>query len=80
MSVLGEVNRPGNYDWAPGMGVLDLLAVVGGLTEYAHKDQLYVLRGRPNTVRIRFDMREVMRGEGRGFAFTLEPGDVIVAE
>jgi polysaccharide export outer membrane protein len=80
VSVLGEVSRPGKYDWAPDMSILDLLALVGGLTEYAHPDRLYVLRGRPDTVRIRFDVRQVMRGEGRGVSFTLEPGDVVVAE
>ena len=57
-----------------------MLAQVGGLTEYAHKDRLYVLRGRPEPVRIRFDVRDLLQGEGRGVGFILWPGDVIVAE
>jgi len=80
VSVLGEVSRPGSYDWTPDTGLLEMLAQVGGLTEYAHKDRLYVLRGRLKPVRIRFDVRDLMQGQGRGPAFTLRPGDVIVAE
>jgi polysaccharide export outer membrane protein len=80
VSALGEVSRPGKYDWVPDLGIVDMLALVGGLTEYAHKDRLYVLRGRPDTVRIRFDVRDLMQGEGRGYSFTMLPGDVIVAE
>lgn len=80
ISVLGEVGRPGSYDWTPNTGILEMLAQVGGLTEFAHKDRLYVLRGRPQPVRIRFDVRDLLQGEGRGVAFTLRPGDVIVAE
>lgn len=80
ISVLGEVGRPGSYDWTPNTGILEMLAQVGGLTEYAHKDRLYVLRGRPEPVRIRFDVRDLLQGEGRGVGFILWPGDVIVAE
>jgi polysaccharide export outer membrane protein len=78
--ILGEVARPGKYPFEPGMGMLQALALAGGLTEYAHKDRLYVLRGSPQPTRIRFDLRWLMLGEGRGPSFTLQPGDAIVAE
>jgi polysaccharide biosynthesis/export protein len=80
LSFLGEVARPGKYPFEPGMGLLDAVALAGGLTEYAHKDRLYVLRGQSKPIRIRFDVRLLLRGEGRGPAFLLEPGDILVAE
>jgi polysaccharide biosynthesis/export protein len=80
LSVLGEVARPGKYAYEPGMGLLGALAMAGGLTEYAHKDRLFVLRGQPAPTRIRFDFRRLLRAEGRGPSFQLEPGDVVVAE
>jgi polysaccharide export outer membrane protein len=60
--------------------MMQALALAGGLTEYAHKDRLYVLRGSPKPTRIRFDFRWLVLGEGRGPSFSLQPGDVIVAE
>ncbi len=80
LSVLGEVMKPGKYPFSAGMNVLDALATAGGFTEYAHKDRIYVMRGSPEPTRIRFDSRLLMRGEGRGLAFVLEPGDIIVVE
>ncbi len=80
VSVLGEVTKPGKFPFEPSLTVLDALALAGGMTEYAHKDRVYVLRGQPEPTRVRFDTRRLMRGEGRGLAFTLEPGDVVVVE
>jgi polysaccharide biosynthesis/export protein len=80
VSVLGEVTKPGKFPYEGGLTVLDALALAGGMTEYAHKDRVYVLRGQPEPTRVRFDTRRLMRGEGRGLAFTLEPGDVVVVE
>jgi len=80
ISILGEVARPGKYAYEPSMGLVHALALAGGLTEYAHKDRVLVLRGQPTPIRIRFDFRRLLRGEGRGLAFALEPGDIVVAE
>ena len=80
LSILGEVARPGKYPYEPAMGLLGALAMAGGLTDYAHKDRVFVLRGQPVPARIRFDFRRLLRGEGRGPSFQLEPGDVVVAE
>jgi polysaccharide biosynthesis/export protein len=80
IAILGEVARSGKYPYEPGMRVLDVLALAGGLTEYAHKDRIYVLRGRPTPTRIRFDSRRLLGAEGRAVSFALEPGDVVVVE
>lgn len=83
VSVLGEVMRPGVVTLEAGSGVLQALAASGGLTDFAHRDGLFVLRkasGQPGPKRIRFSWDVLSRGEGAAARFTLFPGDVVVAE
>lgn len=65
--VLGEVNRPGQYPFQPGMTVLSVAAVAGGFTYRAVQDQAAVVRlveGKPM--------------EGKATPLTLlRPGDVV---
>ena len=65
--VLGEVNRPGQYAFQPGMTVLSVAAVAGGFTYRAVQDQAAVVRlvqGQPV--------------EGKATPLTiLRPGDVV---
>jgi len=83
VSVLGEVTRPGQYDLEHGAGVLAALAAAGGLTDYAHRDQIFVLRSSPGEakgpVRIRFRYSALVGGERPAASFRLRPGDVVVA-
>jgi polysaccharide export outer membrane protein len=44
VTVLGEVRTPGRYDLKSRSTVLDLLASAGGLTEYAARNRIVVLR------------------------------------
>lgn len=81
VSVLGEVGRPGLYPLEPGAGMLQALAAAGGLTEYAKKDRIFVVRraeGGPLRIRIAYDA--LSRAEGRAATFELTPGDVVVVE
>src|SRR6185295_17867294 len=43
-SVLGEVVHPGRYDLKGRTTVLDILALAGGLTEFASRSRIVVLR------------------------------------
>jgi polysaccharide export outer membrane protein len=83
VSVLGEVARPGQYDLDRGAGVLAALAAAGGLTDYANRSALYVLRSGPDgksPVRIRFRYDALVQGERLAAGFRLHPGDLVVAE
>jgi len=86
VSVLGEVVRPGQYDLDRGAGVLAALAAGGGLTPYAHKDRIFVLRygywadGNPEPARIRFEYSRLVGGQRPAATFRLEPGDVVSVE
>src|SRR5262245_31982039 len=44
VSVLGKVRQPGRYNLEGPTTVLDVLALAGGLTEFADPDGIYILR------------------------------------
>jgi polysaccharide export outer membrane protein len=86
VSVLGEVRTPGAYEVQPGAGVLSALAAAGGLTEYARRDGIYVLRttsasdagASPGRIRFRWD--DLSSGTRPAATFRVRPGDVVVVE
>ncbi len=79
IAVLGEVSRPGNVQLENGSGVVQALAAAGGPNEFADRDRVFVFRKNPQ-VRVRFTYESLTRGEGRGPAFALQQGDVVVVE
>jgi polysaccharide export outer membrane protein len=82
ISVVGEVAHPGVFAINPGAGVVQALALAGGITEFADRDSIFVLRPRParGLLRIRLSYASLTRGIGRGPTFSLQPGDTVVAE
>jgi polysaccharide export outer membrane protein len=65
--VLGEVNRPGQYPYQPGMTVVTAVAVAGGFTYRAVENAFSIVRGANGK-----------SGEGRAVRETaVQPGDVI---
>ena len=79
VSVLGEVGRPGIYALEPGAGVLQALAAAGGLTEYAGRSSIYVVRRAP-AQRVRFSLSSLVEAGTRSATFRLRAGDVVVVE
>jgi polysaccharide export outer membrane protein len=83
VSVLGEVVRAGVVTLEAGSGVLQALAASGGLTDFAHRDGIFVLRkvpGESTPRRFRFRWDALAEGQGPAARFVLLPGDVVVAE
>jgi polysaccharide export outer membrane protein len=83
--VVGEVRTPGAHGVDPDAGVLQALAAAGGLTDFAHRDRIFVLRNgywadTDTPGRIRFDYRALARGTPPAATFRLKHGDTIVAE
>jgi polysaccharide export outer membrane protein len=74
--VLGEVAHVGPLQLSPGMTILQAISTAGGLTPYANKKKIYILRG---TQRIPFDYNKAARkGDMQGI--TLAPGDTILVQ
>lgn len=84
VSVLGEVTRAGAFSIPRPAGVLHAIAAAGGLTAYAERDGIYVLRrldpSSPAPMRIRFRYRDLTSGGTAAAGFLLESGDVVVVE
>ena len=79
-NILGEVLRPGSYDLAKTVSVLDALAVAGGFREFAKVKDIYVLRRTRDgsTTRLPFNYKEFMKGRNSDQNVDLQPGDTIV--
>jgi polysaccharide export outer membrane protein len=80
ISVLGEVAKPGPQALQRDTGIADVLAAAGGLTTFAHKDRIFVIRSSPQPVRIHFTYEALTKGIGRAPLFRLRAGDVVVVE
>jgi polysaccharide export outer membrane protein len=80
ISILGEVTKPGVTALPPNAGVADALAAAGGLTQFAHKNRIYVVRPRPQPTRIHFTYDAVTKSAGPASQFRLQPGDVLIIE
>jgi polysaccharide export outer membrane protein len=78
-SLVGEISRPGVFPLPPNTGLLEALAIGGGLTQYANPDTIFVLR-KTMPQRIRVTYRELTENEPHAVAFRLRDGDVIVVE
>ncbi|MCC6750235.1 MAG: polysaccharide biosynthesis/export family protein [Deltaproteobacteria bacterium] len=80
IAVLGEVRRPGVHKLPTGSTVLHALAAARGLTPFADDDRILLLRQGRRERPIRFAYKRLVGGVGRGAAFVLQPGDVVVVE
>ena len=80
VTVLGEVVKPGVYPLEPGAGLLPAIAAAGGLTDWASKDSIFVIRPGTPAWRIRFRFSALAHAEGRAGVFRLQSGDQIVVE
>ncbi len=80
VTVVGEVATPNSITLAQGEGVLTAIARVGGLTEFADPQGIYVVRKYPKRERIRFRYSDLTGGVQRSSEFELRDGDVIVVE
>ena len=78
-NVLGEVGKPGAYPLTQGIGVLDAIALSGGLKEFAKKNKIYILRVvNGSRARIPYNYKAVLAGKSSSHEFYLQTGDTVV--
>ncbi len=77
--IIGRVNRPGTYPLSPNMTVLQALSVAGGFGEWAHKDNIRIIRRSDGKEEILpFDYDKVISGKNLEQNILLESNDTIV--
>jgi len=75
--VTGEVQKPGAYPLRGSVTVLQALAMAGGLTEFADRDGMMVIRAN-NGPRIQVRYSALVDRRAQGADFPLQPGDTVV--
>jgi polysaccharide export outer membrane protein len=79
ISVVGEAATPGVYNIQGRAGVLEAIALAGGLTEFADYDEIYVVRKSPPQ-RVRFSYYGLTNNDTAAASFVLRNGDVVSLE
>ncbi len=77
--VTGQVNKPGPYPLSGPTTVLQLLAMAGGLLEYADEKNIRIMRtenGQPQS--FRFNYKDVSAGKNLKQNIELKPGDTVI--
>jgi len=79
-NILGQVNRPGSYPIAMAATVLDAIAVAGGFRDFAKQKGIYILRQNADgtQARLRFNYKEVVKGQNPDQNIKLQARDTIV--
>ena len=79
VSVQGQVAKPGVYYLGSPMTVLELLARAGGLSEYADKKNIAIIRKvEGQTKYFKFNYKDVSKGKKLQQNIVLENGDSII--
>jgi polysaccharide export outer membrane protein len=78
--VTGQVGKPGPYPLIGPTTVLQLIAIAGGLLEYADRDHITIVRTEANghQVNFPFNYKDVTRRKNLSQNILLKPGDTIV--
>jgi polysaccharide export outer membrane protein len=83
VTVIGEVKTPGRYELRSRSTVLDVLAMAGGLSQYAARARITILRRDADAVReLPYDFEKISARSGPKNAgqenFCVQPGDIIL--
>jgi polysaccharide export outer membrane protein len=80
--ITGEVNKPGSYALVNGqMSVLQALAMAGGLTDFANRKDIRILRKGPSGMQtLKFNYKEALDEENRREPLQLQAGDTVIVK
>jgi len=77
---LGEVRTPGAFPLADDPSLAHAIALAGGLSDYANRSSIFLVRPGPKPTRIRFTYESIYRNVGGAGEFPLNRGDLIEVE
>jgi polysaccharide biosynthesis/export protein len=79
VAVVGAVKMPGRYEMKSPMTVLEAIALAQGLTDFASRDRIVILREENGkTTQIPFNYRKIGDDGASQQNFFLRPGDIVV--
>jgi polysaccharide biosynthesis/export protein len=79
VTVIGEVKTPGRYELKSRSTVLDVLAMAGGLSQYAARGRIVVLRQEAGSTReLPFPYDKLTGKGGPQDNFCVKPGDIVL--
>lgn len=77
--ITGQIARPGQYPLTAPTTVMQLIAMAGGLNEYADSDNIVIMRTEGGQQIARpFSYRDVLNRRALGQNIDLQPGDTVV--
>ncbi|HEY7497074.1 MAG TPA: polysaccharide biosynthesis/export family protein [Vicinamibacterales bacterium] len=77
--ITGEVTTPGAYQLVGPRTVMQLIALAGGLTEYADKKSITINRVENGQARaLKFNYADVAKGKNLSQNIVLKPGDTVI--
>lgn len=77
--VTGQVGKPGPYPLTAPTTVLQLIALAGGVSEYAKSEEIAVMRTENGkTTNFKFNYKDVIKGKKLEQNLVLKPGDTVI--
>jgi len=77
--ITGEVNKPGPYPLLSPTSVMQLIAMAGGLREYANSKGIIIMRTENGgQISLKFNYKDVVAGKNLKQNIELKPGDTVV--
>lgn len=77
--ITGKVTNPGTFPLVGPRNVMQLIALAGGLTEYADAKNITIMRNENGQLRsFKFNYKDVAKGKKLEQNITLQPGDTVV--
>jgi polysaccharide export outer membrane protein len=77
--ITGQVEKPGPYPLTSRLTVVQLIAMAGGLREYAEAEKIVIMRSEGGRViPLRFDYTKLAEGKNVSQNIELRPGDTVI--
>jgi polysaccharide export outer membrane protein len=80
ISILGQIEQPGNYHYTPELTLIRLISQAGGFTPFAAPNHVRIVRTFPDGQRKTMMVNAAKIMDGKSADITLERGDLIVIE
>lgn len=79
--IIGEIKNTGQYELKKDLTIVQALALAGGFTEWADKDDILLLRKTDNrTDQIKIDYHKIISGDDYQQNVILQPDDTIIVK